>query len=145
VHNVLAVQRVIGGYAVHGFLHAQAVGIVHKLRNRRVARHAPQLAAVLPGIRPHAVMDGIADRIVGDIHAVEARQLILPVRIAVFIGYDLPIPPKRYLCRSVLQIKICVLYIFLYFTFPHVMLIQASPSKIMVCFCAFPFCSMLYV
>ena len=45
--------------------------------------------AVLPGIRPHAVMDGIADCIVGDIHAVVPGQLILPVRIAVGIGYDL--------------------------------------------------------
>ena len=48
--------------------------------------HGRQLAAVLPGIRPRSVVQGIAYGVVGDGLPVERRQQVRPIGVAVGIG-----------------------------------------------------------
>ena len=44
--------------------------------------HGRQLAAVLPGIRPRSVVQGVAYGIVGDGLPVERRQQVRPIGVA---------------------------------------------------------------
>ena len=44
------------------------------------------MAAMLPGIRPHAVGQGIAYGVVGDGLPVERRQQVRPIGVAIGIG-----------------------------------------------------------
>ena len=48
--------------------------------------HGRQLTAVLPGIRPRAVVQGVAYGVVGDGFPVIRRQQVRPISVAVGIG-----------------------------------------------------------
>ena len=85
VDDVLAVQGVVGDHAVDRFPHPQTVGIVSKGGGGRAVGHLLQLPALLPCVRPRAVAQGIANRVVGNGRAVVGGQLVLPVGIAVSI------------------------------------------------------------
>ena len=86
MHNILAVQRVLRHHAVDRFLHAQAIRVVHKFSRHARLLHLLQLPAVLPSVRPRPVVQRIANRIVANRAAVDRRELVAPVRVAVFVG-----------------------------------------------------------
>jgi len=48
--------------------------------------HGRQLAAMLPGIRPRSVVQGVAYGIVGDGFPVIRRQQVPPIGVAVGVG-----------------------------------------------------------
>ena len=65
---------------------ALAVGIVAVGDAAATLAHGRQLAAMLPGIGPRAVGQGIAYGIVGDGLPIERRQQVRPIGVAVGIG-----------------------------------------------------------
>ena len=65
---------------------ALAIGIVAIGDAAAALAHGRQLAAVLPGIGPSAVGQGIAYGIVGDGLPVERRQQVRPIGVAVGVG-----------------------------------------------------------
>jgi len=85
MHNLLAVEGVVRHRAIHGFTHAQAVGIVIKGGRGACFVHADQLPACAPCEGPAVVGEGIADIVVGDGIAVIRSQLVLPDRIVSII------------------------------------------------------------
>ena len=72
--------------AVDRFENALAVGIVAVGDAAAALAHGRQLTAMLPGIRPRAVGQGVAYGIVGDGLPVERRQQVRPISVAVGIG-----------------------------------------------------------
>ena len=86
MHNILAVQCVLRHHAVDRFLHTQAVCVVHKFSRHARFLHLLQLPAVLPSVRPRPVVQRIANRIIANCAAVDRRELVAPVRVAVFVG-----------------------------------------------------------
>ena len=81
--DVLAMQNVVGNHAVDRFPHAQALSVVNEGRGGTALAHLLELAAVLPGVGPGAVGQGIANIVVGNRRAVVGRELVLPVAVAV--------------------------------------------------------------
>ena len=65
---------------------ALAIGIVAVGDAAAALAHRRQLAAVLPGIRPRSVVQGVAYGVVGDGLPVERRQQVRPISVAVGIG-----------------------------------------------------------
>ena len=59
--------------------HAQALGVVDKAGGGAGLAHLLELAAVLPGVGPGAVGQGIANGVVGDRDAIEGGELVLPI------------------------------------------------------------------
>ncbi len=86
VHDVLAVEGVVGVNAVNGLFHPQALSVVDKAGGGTALAHLLELAAVLPGVGPGAVGERIANGVVGDRDAVEGGELVLPVGIAMGEG-----------------------------------------------------------
>ena len=95
VHPVAAPGQVRQGVAQIGVIirrpvdrlgNALAIGIVAIGDAAAALAHGRQLAAVLPGIGPSAVGQGIAYGIVGDGLPVERRQQVRPIGVAVGIG-----------------------------------------------------------
>ena len=62
---------------------AHPIGIIGEVPGGATGRHAYQLPAMLPGIRPGSVGQGVADAVVSDGLAVVSRQQISPVAVAV--------------------------------------------------------------
>ena len=93
VSHQFAVERVAGrcGYSVlrHGLLRPQAVVVIAELNRRSRFAHLPQLSSRAPGVGPRAVVQRVADLVIGDALPVVARQLVLPVGVAVDIGHRL--------------------------------------------------------
>ena len=95
VHPVAAPGQVRQGVAQIGVIirravdrlgNAFSVGIVAVGDAAAGLAHGRQLAAVLPGIRPRSVVQGIAYGVVGDGLPVERRQQVRPIGVAVGIG-----------------------------------------------------------
>ena len=72
--------------AVDRLGNALAVGIVAVGDAAAALAHGRQLAAVLPGVGPRAVGQGIAYGVVGDGLPVERRQQVRPISVAVGVG-----------------------------------------------------------
>ena len=72
--------------AVDRLGNALAVGIVAVGDAAAGFAHGRQLAAMLPGIRPRAVVQGVAYGVVGDGLPVIRRQQVRPIGVAVGIG-----------------------------------------------------------
>ena len=66
VGQLFAVQDVTGFYAVHDFCYTQTVVIVPILNGHAVLHHLGELTTGSPRISPSAVVQGIADCVVGD-------------------------------------------------------------------------------
>ena len=86
VHDVLAMQNVVGNHAVDRFPYPQTLCIVDEGSCGSALAHLLELAAILPGVGPGAVGQGIANIVVGNRRAIEGGELVLPVAIAVGIG-----------------------------------------------------------
>lgn len=71
--------------AVDRLGNALAVGIV-AVGDAAALAHGRQLTAMLPGIRPRSVVQGVAYGVVGDGFPVERRQQVRPISVAVGIG-----------------------------------------------------------
>ena len=68
--------------AVDGLGNALAIGIVAVGDAAAALAHGRQLAAMLPGIRPRSIGQGIAYGVVGDGLPIERRQQVRPIGIA---------------------------------------------------------------
>ena len=86
LRQLIAQVRVVVRCAVDRLGNALAVGIVAVGDAAAGFAHGRQLAAVLPGIRPRAVVQGIAYGVVGDGLPIERRQQVRPISVAVGIG-----------------------------------------------------------
>ena len=86
LRQLIAQVREVVRCAVDRLGNALAVGIVAVGDAAAALAHRRQLAAVLPGIGPSAVGQGIAYGIVGDGLPVERRQQVRPISVAVGIG-----------------------------------------------------------
>ena len=95
VHPVAAPGQVRQGVAQIGVIirravdrlgNAFSVGIVAVGDAAAALAHRRQLAAVLPGVGPCAVGQGIAYGVVGDGLPIERRQQVRPISVAVSIG-----------------------------------------------------------
>ena len=95
VHPVAAPGQVRQGVAQIGVIirrpvdrlgNALAIGIVAIGDAAAALAHGRQLAAVLPGVGPRAVGQGIAYGVVGDGLPIERRQQVRPIGVAVGIG-----------------------------------------------------------
>lgn len=85
LRQLVAQVGVIVRRAVDRLENALAVGIV-AVGDAAALAHGRQLAAVLPGIRPRSVVQGVAYGIVGDRFPVIRRQQVRPISVAVGIG-----------------------------------------------------------
>ena len=74
--------------AVDRLGNALAVGVVAVGDAAAALAHGRQLAAMLPGIGPCAVGQGIAYGVVGDGLPIERRQQVRPIGVAVSIGCE---------------------------------------------------------
>ena len=86
LRQLIAQVREVVRRAVDRLGNVLAVGIVAVGDAAAALAHRRQLAAVLPGIGPSAVGQGIAYGIVGDGLPVERRQQVRPISVAVGIG-----------------------------------------------------------
>jgi len=86
VRQSVAQVGIIVRRAVDRLGNALAVGIVAVGDAAAGFAHGRQLAAMLPGIGPCAVGQGIAYGVVGDGLPIERRQQVRPIGIAVGIG-----------------------------------------------------------
>ena len=86
LRQLIAQVREVVRRAVDCLGNALAVGIVAVGDAAAVLAHGRQLAAVLPGIGPCAVGQGIAYGIVGDGFPVICCQQVRPISVAVGIG-----------------------------------------------------------
>ena len=64
VHDVLAMQNVVGDRSIHRFPHAQALSVVNKAGGGAALAHLLELAAILPGVGPGNISRQIADAII---------------------------------------------------------------------------------
>ena len=86
LRQLIAQVRVVVRCAVDRLGNALAVGIVAVGDAAAGFAHGRQLAAVLPGIRPRAVVQGIAYGVVGDGLPVICCQQVRPISVAVGVG-----------------------------------------------------------
>ena len=86
LRQLIAQVREVVRRAVDCLGNALAVGVVAVGDAAAALAHGRQLAAMLPGIRPRAVVQGIAYCVVGDGLPVERRQQVRPISVAVGIG-----------------------------------------------------------
>ena len=86
LRQLVAQVRVVVRCAVDRLGNALAVGIVAVGDAAAALAHGRQLAAVLPGIGPRAVVQGVAYGVVGDGFPVIRRQQVRPIGVAVGIG-----------------------------------------------------------
>ena len=86
VRQGVAQVRVVVHCAVDGLGNALAIGIVAVGDAAAALAHGRQLTAMLPGIRPRSVVQGIAYGVVGDGFPVIRRQQVSPISIAVGVG-----------------------------------------------------------
>ena len=82
VRQSVAQIGIIVRCAVDGLGNARAVGIVAVGDAAAALAHRRQLTAMLPGIRPRSVVQGVAYGVVGDGFPVERRQQVRPIGIA---------------------------------------------------------------
>ncbi len=83
MHDIFAMQGVVGRHAIHCLLYTQAILVVLKLNVLLTIMHTGKLAALLPGICPGTVVLGVANRIVDDSLVTHLRQLILPIGVSI--------------------------------------------------------------
>ena len=86
LRQLVAQVGIVVRYAVDRLGNALAIGIVAVGDAAAALAHGRQLTAMLPGIRPRAVGQGVAYGIVGDGLPVERRQQVRPISVAVGIG-----------------------------------------------------------
>ena len=86
LRQLIAQVREVVRRAVDCLGNALAVGIVAVGDAAAALAHGRQLAAVLPGIRPRSVVQGVAYGIVGEGFSVIRRQQVRPISVAVGIG-----------------------------------------------------------
>ena len=86
LRQLIAQVREVVRRAVDRLGNALAVGIVAVGDAAAALAHRRQLAAVLPGVGPCAVGQGIAYGVVGDGLPIERRQQVRPIGVAVGIG-----------------------------------------------------------
>ena len=86
LRQLIAQVRVVVRCAVGRLGNALAVGIVAVGDAAAALAHRRQLAAMLPGIGPCAVGQGIAYGVVGDGLPIERRQQVRPISVAVGVG-----------------------------------------------------------
>ena len=86
LRQLIAQVREVVRRAVDCLGNALAIGIVAVGDAAAALAHRRQLAAVLPGIRPRAVVQGIAYAVVGDGLPVICCQQVRPIGVAVGIG-----------------------------------------------------------
>ena len=86
LRQLIAQVRVVVRCAVDCLGNALAVGIVAVGDAAAVLAHGRQLAAMLPGVGPCAVGQGVAYGVVGDGLPIERRQQVRPISVAVGIG-----------------------------------------------------------
>ena len=86
LRQLIAQVREVVRRAVDRLGNVLAVGIVAVGDAAAALAHGRQLAAVLPGVGPRAVGQGIAYGVVGDGLPVERRQQVRPISVAVGIG-----------------------------------------------------------
>ena len=86
LRQLIAQVREVVRRAVDCLGNALAVGIVAVGDAAAALAHGRQLAAMLPGIGPRAVGQGVAYGIVGDGFPVIRRQQVRPIGVAVGIG-----------------------------------------------------------
>ena len=79
MHNVLAMQRIVGHNAIHGFLHPQPVFVVYEAGRGFAVCHAGKLPAILPGVSPLTIVQRVADLVVGNAHTINSSELVAPV------------------------------------------------------------------
>ena len=82
LRQLVAQVRVVVRCAVDRLGNALAVGIVAVGDAAAALAHRRQLAAVLPGVGPCAVGQGIAYGVVGDGLPIERRQQVRPIVVA---------------------------------------------------------------
>ena len=86
VHQLTAVVDVIIGGRAVCTLGTQAVSAVGEVPCGFAVGHGIQLSAMLPGIRPGAVCQRVADFIIGYGVAIVDRQQVTPVAVVIGIG-----------------------------------------------------------
>ena len=86
LRQLIAQVRVVVRCAVDCLGNALAVGIVAVGDAAAGCAHGRQLAAMLPGVGPCAVVQGVAYGIVGDGFPIERCQQVRPIGVAVGIG-----------------------------------------------------------
>ena len=86
LRQLIAQVRVVVRCAVDCLGNALAVGIVAVGDAAAALAHGRQLAAVLPGVGPCAVGQGIAYGVVGDGLPIERRQQVRPIGVVVGVG-----------------------------------------------------------
>ena len=74
------------GFGAIGFLGTQAVGVVLVAPGGGAVGHACQLTAI-PGVSPCAVVQRIADLVMGDGHAVVSRQQVAPGAVSIGVAH----------------------------------------------------------
>ena len=86
LRQLIAQVRVVVRCAVDCLGNALAVGIVAVGDAAAGFAHGRQLTAMLPGIRPRSVVQGVAYGVVGDGLPVERRQQVRPISVAAGVG-----------------------------------------------------------
>ena len=86
LRQLIAQVREVVRRAVDRLGNVLAVGIVAVGDAAAALAHGRQLTAVLPGVGPCAVGQGIAYGIVGDGLPIERRQQVRPIGVAVGVG-----------------------------------------------------------
>ena len=86
LRQLVAQVGIVVRYAVDRLGNALAIGIVAVGDAAAALAHRRQLAAVLPGVGPCAVGQGIAYGVVGDGLPIERRQQVRPIGVAVGVG-----------------------------------------------------------
>ena len=86
LRQLVAQVGIVVRYAVDRLGNALAIGIVAVGDAAAALAHGRQLAAMLPGIRPRSVVQGVAYGIVGDGFPVIRRQQVPPIGVAVGVG-----------------------------------------------------------
>ena len=86
LRQLIAQVREVVRRAVDCLGNALAIGIVAVGDAAAALAHRRQLTAMLPGIRPRSVVQGVAYGVVGDGLPIERRQQVRPIGVAVGIG-----------------------------------------------------------
>ena len=86
LRQLVAQVGIVVRYAVDRLGNALAIGIVAVGDAAAALAHGRQLTAVLPGVGPCAVGQGIAYGVVGNGLPIERRQQVRPIGVAVGIG-----------------------------------------------------------